>query len=133
MTGPAMFSATMVKRVQQFQRRCLDSSRQTLSASPRVSDGHAFKSNRWEEYVKMPGKMAGPDPRPLFAVTRGAGQLSEPRFPVAESWKNANIHASSEVIRGIPLEFNRLEFNRLAKLRAACRIPAAAPCRQHAD
>src|SRR6516164_7700419 len=39
MTGPTMFSARTVKRVQQLQRRRSDSSRQTFSASPRVSNG----------------------------------------------------------------------------------------------
>src|ERR1035437_10113535 len=33
-------------------------------------DGHAFKSNRWEECVQMPAKMARSAPRPPFGLPK---------------------------------------------------------------
>src|SRR6266705_5308079 len=42
-------------------------------------DGHAFKSNRWEECVQMPGEMARSTPRPPFELPEGLAAVHTSR------------------------------------------------------
>ena len=52
----------------------------------------------------MPGKMARSAPRPPFGLPEVLGSRPHLASVLQEGRKNANIHARSGVIRGIPVE-----------------------------
>src|SRR5262249_29710876 len=54
-------------------------------------EGHAFKSNRQEEGVQMPGKMSRSDPRPSVQITRGAGSGHTSRLSCKRAGKTRTL------------------------------------------
>jgi len=50
----------------------------------------------------MPGEMARSTPRPRFELPEGLAAVYNLASVLQEGRKNANIHASSGAIRGIP-------------------------------
>jgi hypothetical protein len=63
---------------------------------------HAFKRNRQEECVQMPVKIARSAPSTIVRAARAAGSHPHLASVLLQGRKSANIHASSEVIRGNP-------------------------------
>jgi hypothetical protein len=54
----------------------------------------------------MPGEMARSTPRPPFELPEGLAAVHNLTSVLQEGRKNANIHASSGAIRGIPGDTN---------------------------
>src|ERR1700720_4663260 len=69
---------------------------------PETLDGHALKSNRREECVLMPVKIARSALSTIVRAARAAGSHPHLASVLQEGRNSTNIHAGSGVIWGIP-------------------------------
>ena len=96
--------------VKRAGRKPADAERQRRNQRPREAfDCYAFKSDRWEECVPMPGKMARSAPRPPFALPEGLAVVHTSRqscrkagkarifTPVREPSRESQISGSHSV------------------------------------
>ena len=93
-----------------YSRRFYGSSRNygRSQRQPETFEGHAFKSNRRQECVRMPGKMARSDPRTSLehhSDAWNARAIHTSHLGFQPVLKRPTIHASSGGIWGIPAKF----------------------------
>ena len=74
----------------------------------RALDGHAFRSNRREECVQLPRKMARSGRQTPFGLAEARMAVHTSYLPCGKVRKSANTRSSSEVIRGISGEVSML-------------------------